>query len=109
MKKTGKEKQEVDLRVRKYLEGKPMPVDEMITRNMNLCVVDTEKVTILKHPWSKIINMCDVDELINYDIQQQILLMKKKSGLNMSGFIICLNRICMRKWKMEQKTIISAE
>lgn len=79
-KKQGKEKQEVDLRVRKYLEGKPMPVDEMITRNMNLCVVDTEKVTILKHPWSKIINMCDVDELINYDIQQQILLMKKEIG-----------------------------
>lgn len=52
----------------------------MITRNMNLCVVDTEKVTILKHPWSKIINMCDVDELINYDIQQQILLMKKEIG-----------------------------
>ena len=31
MKKTGEGKQEVDLRVRKYLEGKPMPVDEMIT------------------------------------------------------------------------------
>ena len=66
----------------KYLEGKPMPVDEMITRNMNLCVVDTEKVTILKHPWSKIINMCDVDELINYDIQQQIFINEKEVHFN---------------------------
>lgn len=78
----GEKREEIDKRVRKYLTGKTVVEDDIITRNMNLYVVDTNETTELKQPWSKIINMCDIDALLSYDVQRQILLMQKEIGFS---------------------------
>ena len=75
-------KEEIDKRVKEYLAGKTVMEEDTMTRSMNLFVVDAEKTTELKRPWSKIINMCNADALLNYDVQEQILLMQKEIGFS---------------------------
>ena len=75
-------KQELDQRVKEYLEGKTPVEDDTATRNMNLFVVDAKNTTEWKKPWDKIINMGNIDSLLNYDVQSQLLMMQKEIGFS---------------------------
>lgn len=75
-------KQELDKRVKEYLAGKEPVEDNTATRNMNLYVVDAKKTTEWKKPWDKIINMGNIDSLLNYDVQSQLLMMQKEIGFS---------------------------
>ena len=73
-------KQELDQRVKEYLAGKEPVEDDTATKNMNLFVVDANHTTEWKKPWDKIINMGNIDSLLNYDVQSQLLMMQKEIG-----------------------------
>lgn len=75
-------KQELDKRVKEYLAGKEPVEDNTATRNMNLYVVDAKNTTEWKKPWDKIINMGNIDSLLNYDVQSQLLMMQKEIGFS---------------------------
>lgn len=75
-------KQELDKRVKEYLTGKEPVADNTATRNMNLYVVDAKNTTEWKKPWDKIINMGNIDSLLNYDVQSQLLMMQKEIGFS---------------------------
>lgn len=75
-------KQELDKRVKEYLTGKKPVADNTATRNMNLYVVDAKNTTEWKKPWDKIINMGNIDSLLNYDVQSQLLMMQKEIGFS---------------------------
>lgn len=75
-------KQELDKRVKEYLTGKEPVADNTATRNMNLYVVDAKNTTEWKKPWDKIINMGNIDSLLNYDVQSQLLMMRKEIGFS---------------------------
>lgn len=75
-------KQELDKRVKEYLAGKEPVEDNTATRNMNLYVVDAKNTTEWKKPWDKIINMGNIDSLLNYDVQSQLLIMQKEIGFS---------------------------
>lgn len=75
-------KQELDKRVKEYLTGKEPVADNTATRNMNLYVVDAKNTTEWEKPWDKIINMGNIDSLLNYDVQSQLLVMQKEIGFS---------------------------
>ncbi len=75
-------KQELDKRVKEYLTGKEPVADNTATRNMNLYVVDANKTSKWKKTWDKIINMGNIDSLLNYDVQSQLLIMQKEIGFS---------------------------
>lgn len=75
-------KQELDKRVKEYLTAKKPVADNTATRNMNLYVVDAKNTTEWKKPWDKIINMGNIDSLLNYDVQSQLLMMQKEIGFS---------------------------
>lgn len=75
-------KQELDKRVKEYLAGKEPVEDNTAIRNMNLYVVDAKNTTEWKKPWDKIINMGNIDSLLNYDVQSQLLIMQKEIGFS---------------------------
>ena len=75
-------KQELDKRVKEYLTGKEPVADNTATRNMNLYVVDAKNTTEWEKPWDKIINMGNIDSLLNYDVQSQLLIMQKEIGFS---------------------------
>ena len=75
-------KQELDKRVKEYLTGKKPVADNTATRTMNLYVVDAKNTTEWKKPWDKIINMGNIDSLLNYDVQSQLLMMQKEIGFS---------------------------
>ena len=76
------EKQELDKRVKEYLTGKEPVEDNIATRNMNLFVVDANKTSKWKKTWDKIINMGNIESLLNYDVQSQLLMMQKEIGFS---------------------------
>lgn len=73
---------ELDKRVKEYLTGKEPVADNTATRNMNLYVVDAKNTTEWEKPWDKIINMGNIDSLLNYDVQSQLLVMQKEIGFS---------------------------
>lgn len=77
---TAEVQQELDQRVKEYLAGKEPVEDDTATRNMNLYVVDANNATEWEKPWDKIINMGNIDSLLNYDVQNQLLMMQKEIG-----------------------------
>lgn len=76
------ERQELDKRVKEYLTGKEPVEDNIATRNMNLFVVDANKTSKWKKTWDKIINMGNIESLLNYDVQSQLLMMQKEIGFS---------------------------
>ena len=85
-KKEGKEKnisqQEIDQRVKTFLLGRKKVEDNTAVRDKNLFVADTCNTTELKKSWNKIINVCAMDTLLNYDVQKQLLKMQKEIGFS---------------------------
>ena len=79
---TAEVQKELDKRVKEYLTGKEPAEDNTATRNMNLFVVDANKTSKWKKTWDKIINMGNIDSLLNYDVQSQLLMMQKEIGFS---------------------------
>jgi beta-xylosidase/AraC-like DNA-binding protein len=79
---TAEVQKELDKRVKEYLTGKEPAEDNTATRNMNLFVVDANKTSKWKKTWDKIINMGNIDSLLNYDVQSQLLIMQKEIGFS---------------------------
>lgn len=75
-------KKEIDERVKKYLAGKPAVEEETATKNMNLFVADAGQTTPLEMPWNKIINIGNIEALLNYEVQKQVLTMKEEIGFS---------------------------
>lgn len=73
-------KEDIEQRIKGYLAGEVQPEDDVATKNMDVFEVDAHQTTELVKTWSKIINIGTVDALLNHDIQQQILMMKKEIG-----------------------------
>ena len=69
-------------KVKEYLEGKALPVENIETPKADLFVVDANNTVELKRPWNKIVNMGNISSILNYDVQNQILMMQKELGFS---------------------------
>lgn len=80
------EKEELDKRIKAYLVGKKVIEDDAITKDGDLIIVDSKKTKLRKRSFNKMVNMCNMDDLLNYDIQDQILTMQKEIGITYIRF-----------------------
>lgn len=76
----GKSQGEIEQRVKQYLSGNVVTTEEAATKNMGTYAVNTRETTPLEKTWCEIINVGKIEALLDYDIQQQILVMKEEIG-----------------------------
>lgn len=74
------ENEDLDQRIKAYLSGKKVANEEEVTKDEDLVIVDSQKTVLRKNTFNKMVNMCNIDDLLNYDIQEQILSMQKEIG-----------------------------
>ena len=71
---------EIEQRVKQYLNGEQNVQDEVATKNQQVYKVDARMTSRLKQNWSQIINVGKIDALLDSDMQQQLLMMKEEIG-----------------------------
>lgn len=74
------EKSSIEKRVKDYLSGAAPVQDLVATKNLNILEADAAQREKISRNWSEIINIGQIESLLDSNVQQQVLMMKREIG-----------------------------
>lgn len=74
------ERETLEIRVKQYLTGSDVVVEEPIARTWENVEGDVEHTEPFQMPWKEIINIGRIDELLDSSIQSQLLVLQEEIG-----------------------------